>query len=181
MNLISSVTSLLSILTVVAQILIVLGLISYFLPGRIKVLDRLFSKYLVPFTFVIPVIATLGSLFLSEIAHFTPCLLCWYQRIFMYPLAFILTAAYFLKDKTLGIYTIILSLIGAVIAFYHYLLQINALKSVVPCSDTATAVDCAAKPFMHFGYISIPMMALSAFLLIIVLSAHQLRTSSGKK
>src|SRR3989344_6190167 len=125
MNLISSVTSLLAILTIAAQILVCLGLVSYFFPKRVKLLDRLFSQYLVPYTFVIPVIATVGSLFFSEIAHFSPCVLCWYQRIFMYPMAFILTIAYFMKDKTLAVYTIVLSAIGAVIAFYHYLLQIR--------------------------------------------------------
>src|SRR3989344_5721589 len=120
MNLISSVTSLLAILTIAAQVLIVLGLISYFFPKRIKLLDRLFSQYLVPFTFVVPLAATLGSLFFSEIAHFTPCVLCWIQRIFMYPLAIILPIAYFRKEN-LAIYSIALSAVGAVLAFYHYL------------------------------------------------------------
>lgn len=180
MNLISSVTSLLSVLTVVSQILIVLGLASFFFKGRVKMVDILFSKYLVQYVFVVPIIATLGSLFFSEVAHYTPCVLCWYQRILMYPQAFILTIAYFRKEN-LSVYAIVLSAVGAIVAFYHYLLQLGKVSEILPCSAVGYSVSCAQKFTLEFGYITIPMMALSAFLLIIVLSAHQLRLSSGKK
>ena len=179
MNLVSTVTTSLSVLTIIAQILIVLGLFSYFFPGRVKALDNLFKKYLVPNALVVPVIATLGSLFFSEVAHYTPCVLCWYQRILMYPLVLILGIAYLKKDRAWApLYAIGLSIIGALIAAYHYLLQVKAVSALVPCSNSALAVDCAQKVFMQFGYITIPMMALSAFLLIIVLQMLQLKRKS---
>ena len=174
MNLVSSVTTLLSVFTIIAQILIILGLINYFFPKRVKPLDDLFKK-IFPLVFVVPLVAMAGSLFFSEVAHYVPCILCWYQRIVMYPQAIILTIAYFRKDKNLAIYTIALSLIGAIISTYHYLLQIQAIHEIVPCTTTVVAVDCSQKIFMTFGYITIPMMALSAFLLTIVLQVHNLR------
>lgn len=175
MNLVSTVTTSLSALTIVAQIVTVLGIFVYFFPGRVKQLDLLFKKIFIPYTFFIPIFAMLGSLFFSEVAHYTPCVLCWYQRICMYPQALILGINFFKKDKNSAYYSIGLSLIGAVIAAYHYLLQIKAIHAIVPCSNSAVAVDCAQKPFMHFGYITLPMMALTAFLLIIVLQALRLK------
>lgn len=175
MNLVQTVTTSLSVLTVVAQILIVLGIFVYFFKGKVRALDNIFTKYLVPNVFVIPVIAMLGSLFFSEVAHYTPCVLCWYQRICMYPQLLILSIAYFKKDKNAAYYSIGLSIIGGLIAIYHYLLQVKAVHEIVPCSNSAVAVDCAQKVFMTFGYITIPMMALSAFALIIVLQALSLR------
>ena len=179
MDLVSRVTLLLATLTVIAQILVILGLISYFFPKRIKALDVLFIKYLSPNVFVVPVVAMLGSLFYSEVALYTPCVLCWYQRILMYPQAIILLAAKWREDKSVTIYSIILSAIGAVISTYHYLIQAGVIKEVVPCSLAPQAVDCAKKVTMTFGYISIPMMALSAFLLIIVLQFYNLRNKKS--
>jgi disulfide bond formation protein DsbB len=175
MELVKLVTTSLSILTILAQIATVLGLFVYFFPGRVKQIDSIYKKLFTPYVFVIPIAAMLGSLFFSEIAHYTPCILCWYQRILMYPLALILTVAFFRKDKNAAYYAIGLSIIGGVIAAYHYLLQVKALHAIVPCSNSSVAVDCAQKVFMTFGYITIPMMALSAFLLIIVLSALRLK------
>lgn len=180
MNLVAKVTILLSMLTVIAQILVVLGIVNYFFPKRVKILDILYSKYLAPNVFVIPLIAMLGSLFYSEVALYAPCVLCWYQRIFMYPQAIILTIAFWKKDKSFNFYSIVLSVIGSAIALYHYLLQRGVIKELVPCSAAPQAVDCAAKVHFTFGYISIPMMALSAFLLIIVLQTHNLRRLSNK-
>jgi disulfide bond formation protein DsbB len=179
MDLVSKVKLLLAVLTVLSQILVVLGLFVYFFPKRVKALDNLFNNFLSQRVFVIPVIATIGSLFYSEIAHYTPCVLCWYQRVLMYPQAIILSIAYWRKDKSFTLYSIILSVIGAVIALYHYLLQTGIIKEFVPCSLAPQAVDCAKKVTMTFGYISIPMMALSAFLLIIVLQALNLRNKKS--
>lgn len=174
MELVKTVTTSLSILTVVAQVITVLGLFVYFFPGRVKRLDNLFKKF-GPYSFIIPIIAMLGSLFFSEVAHYAPCILCWYQRILMYPMALIMVVAFIRKDKQAAYYVIGLSTIGSVIAAYHYLLQIKAIHAIVPCANSSVAVDCAQKVFMTFGYITIPMMALSAFLLIIVLSLLSLK------
>lgn len=68
-------------------------------------------------------IATIGSLYLSEVMKYEPCTLCWYQRILMYPLVVLLGAAIIRKDYKIGIYSLIIAIVGACISIYHYLLQ----------------------------------------------------------
>src|SRR3989344_5508160 len=108
------------------------------------------------------VVATSGSLFASEIAHLPPCVLCWYQRIAMYPLVVILTVGILKKDKALPFYVLPLSLIGAGIAFYQYLLQLGVFPNTVPC---ALGVSCTTKYVEWFGFVTIPFLSLVAFLI----------------
>jgi disulfide bond formation protein DsbB len=112
--------------------------------------------------FLVAPAATGGSLFFSEIAHFVPCKLCWYQRIFMYPQVILLGIAAVKNDFSIKRYILPLSITGLAIAIYHYALQMSPLP--LPCSDEL--VSCAAKQTAHFGYITIPLMSLTAFLLI---------------
>jgi disulfide bond formation protein DsbB len=112
------------------------------------------------------IIATLGSLYFSEVMHFIPCTLCWYQRIFMYPLAIILGAAVYRNDKGIYIYALPLSIIGLLIAGYHTLLQrIPYLQQFEMCS---TGVPCSKDYINWLGFITIPLLALIAFTIITV-------------
>lgn len=112
------------------------------------------------------VIATLGSLYLSEVLHFIPCTLCWYQRIFMYPLAIILGVAFYRNDKDIYRYTIPLSIIGMMISGYHILLQkVPYLQQFEMCK---TGVPCSKDYLNLLGFITIPMMALTAFTMITI-------------
>ena len=108
--------------------------------------------------------ATLGSLYFSEILQFVPCALCWYQRILMYPLVLIIPIGILRKDKGLPLYVLPLSAIGAVIALYHELLQLKIL-SVGPtlCSN---GVSCTTNYLSLFGFLSIPLLSLIAFIFI---------------
>lgn len=109
-------------------------------------------------------IATLASLYLSEILHWTPCVLCWYQRICMYPLIIILSVGILRKDKGLPFYVLPISILGACIAFYHYLLQRGIISaSLAPCQ---AGVSCTVKYTMWFGFITIPFLSLVAFVII---------------
>lgn len=109
-------------------------------------------------------VATLGSLFFSEVMHLTPCVLCWYQRIMMYPLVLILTVGVLLRDWRLRYYVLPLSLIGFAIAVYHNLLYYNILpESIAPCT---AGVSCTTRQIEWFGFITIPLMALTAFTVI---------------
>ncbi|MDP3995172.1 MAG: disulfide bond formation protein B [bacterium] len=169
--------TLLSVLTLIADIIIVLALLAWII-GRFRPLPFLhpiksfIRTYSLELLFIIPLIATLGSLYLSEIRHWTPCKLCWYQRIFMYPLVVIAGMALLRKARGIIAYVIPLSVIGALIAAWHYVEQIRArmapLDPLVPCD--LSGVSCAATPIFHFGYITIPVMAFSAFGLILVLA-----------
>ena len=106
---------------------------------------------------------TMGSLYLSEVAGYPPCKLCWYQRTAMYPLALILGMAAFRKDHKAGRYVVPIALVGAVISAYH------AGVERFPSLESGTcdpANPCSVIWVEHLGYITIPVMALSGFLLI---------------
>ncbi len=169
------VNYILSLLTVFAQILILVLVYFYFFNP--KSLNFFKNKFLV-FAFVVALTATLGSLFYSEIAGYEPCKLCWFQRIFMYPQAFILGLALYKKDLTVASYSLLLSSVGAVIAGYHYLLQLNIAPSL-PCSAVGYSVSCSQVFVMNFGYITIPLMAFTAFALLITLTLIERRMGSS--
>lgn len=115
---------------------------------------------------IIAVIATLGSLYFSEIRLFLPCELCWYQRIAMYPLAVILGIAAYTNDFKITKYALPFSVIGGSISFYHYLLEkVPGLATVKPCSK---GIPCDVPWINWFGFITIPFLALVAFILITV-------------
>lgn len=112
------------------------------------------------------VIATLGSLFFSEIRGFIPCEMCWYQRIMMYPLALILGIAAYYSDHRIVKYVLPLSVIGALTSLYHYSLQkLPSLVTASPCTD---GVPCNMQYINWFGFITIPFLALVAFVVISV-------------
>jgi len=110
-------------------------------------------------------IATLGSLFFSEVMQLIPCLLCWYQRIMMYPLVIVLTVGILLRDMRTKYYVLPLSLIGLSISIYHNLLYYGIIsESLAPC---ATGISCTTRQIEWLGFITIPLMALTAFIVII--------------
>lgn len=116
----------------------------------------------------ISIIATFGSLYFSEIKQYEPCELCWYQRILMYPFTVILGIAVIKKDYRISLYTMILSGIGALISTYHYLIQ-----KVTFFTDHAAAcgrVPCTGSYINLFGFITIPFLAGTAFILIFICS-----------
>jgi len=112
-------------------------------------------------------ISTLGSLFFSAIMQFAPCVLCWYQRIFMFPLAIILLVGLFPFDKSVVKYALPLALAGWFIAFYHNLLYAGIIpESIQPCSQ---GVSCTEDYINLFGIFTIPMLSLISFSTIVAL------------
>lgn len=164
----SSIIDGLAVLTIAAQIFIVLFGIVFILHKvnkKNKILKNIvefFSSNSLYFGLLVATVATTGSLFLSEIAGFAPCKLCWYQRIFMYPQVILLGIASFKNDCGIVKYTLPLLGIGIAVASYHYVLQMSPLP--LPCTDEIAS--CAAKQAARFGYITIPLMSWTAFLLI---------------
>lgn len=136
------------------------------------------QKYGYGFAFTIALVAMLMSLFYSDVANFGPCVLCWYQRIFMYPIVFLLGFAHLRAEKHLiAFYGIVLASIGAVISVYHNVLYYGesyGVQSIIPCSSIGLGPSCTTKYVEEFGFITIPLMALITFLLIIIsLSAYR--------
>jgi hypothetical protein len=113
--------------------------------------------------FAVALVATLGSLYFSEVVGFVPCLLCWYQRIAMYPLAVVLGVAALRVDAGIWRYALPLAGVGALISGYHVLIQLRPTLDVVTCTADA---PCTVRYLAVFGFVSIPVMAGCGFLAI---------------
>ncbi|MBT2678013.1 disulfide bond formation protein B [Bacillus sp. ISL-35] len=114
------------------------------------------------------IIAMFGSLYFSEIRQYEPCLLCWYQRIMMYPFALILGIAVVKKDYKISFYTMIMAAVGGLISLYHYSLQ--KVPFMADNAATCGRVPCTGQYINWFGFITIPFLALTAFIIIFSLS-----------
>lgn len=113
---------------------------------------------------IVAIIATLGSLYFSEIAGFIPCKLCWFQRILMYPLVIILGVGYYKSDSGIKHYALPLSIVGIVVSAVHYLHQKTELfDQVVKCTD---GIPCSGEYINWLGFITIPLLAFTAFTII---------------
>lgn len=105
--------------------------------------------------------ATLGSLFFSEVMELPPCSLCWYQRVFMFPLPFVVGAGLFPFDRRVVRYALPLAAVGAAVALYHLLLQLGVIPAdAAPCRQ---GVSCSDAQLQLLGFLSIPMLSLMAF------------------
>jgi len=118
-------------------------------------------------TWILVTASTLGSIFFSHIMDFAPCVLCWYQSIFLFPVVIILATGLFPFDKRVIIYSLPLAIIGWFVAFYHNLLYSGIIpQELQPCSK---GVSCTEKYIDLFGFITIPMLSLIAFSMVILL------------
>jgi len=132
-----------------------------------KKVDKKLELYLF-IAFGAALIATLGSLYFSEILKYVPCELCWYQRIFMYPQAVILAVAIAKKNHQIALYCLILSIIGGLISTYHYLIQKVSFMS--ENSISCGLIPCNSQYINWLGFITIPFLALTAFIIISICS-----------
>lgn len=114
---------------------------------------------------IVALVATMGSLFFSEVMHLPPCLLCWYQRICMYPLAVIATVGLATGDRHVARYLWPLALVGLSVAVYHNLLYYHVVpESLAPCT---AGVSCTDVQIEWLGFITIPLLSLTAFCIIV--------------
>ena len=116
--------------------------------------------------------STLGSLFFSEVMGYAPCVLCWYQRICMYPLVLILAVGLFPLDRNLVRYALPLSVLGFGMAIFHLLLVAGYIpESIKPCVQ---GVPCTEVQIQWFGFVTIPLLSGVSFLLIsaLLITAH---------
>ena len=112
-------------------------------------------------------VSALGSLFFSFVMEFAPCVLCWYQRIFLFPLVLILAIGLFPFDKKVVKYALPLAIAGWLTAAYHNLLYAGIIpESIQPCSK---GVSCTEEYINLFGFLSIPMLSLLSFSTIFTL------------
>jgi len=160
----------LSILAVVLALLIVLGIATS--RGRLWLTSELLGRERIPLgvAWMVAAIAMSGSLYFSEVVGFIPCLYCWYQRIAMFPMVLILAIAFVLRDGKIWRYLLPLAGIGLLLSAYHTMIELRPSLAVGTCD---AAASCTVRLFAVLGFISIPVMAGSAFLLIAALMLVQ--------
>ncbi len=134
--------------------------------GGAATLDRLLAERGMYVAMAAALVATLGSLYFSEVRLYIPCRLCWFQRIFMYPLAFLIPVGLLRRDAGLRLYVLPLAFVGGGISLYHVLMQKTSL--VTESAACLTSVPCSGQYINWFGFISIPVLALTAFAVIIL-------------
>lgn len=124
---------------------------------------------------LIAIIAMTGSLYFSQIVGLTPCVLCWYQRIAMYPLVIVLALALWRQEETvIARYVLPLALLGGAIALFHWLLQLGIIPdAAAPCS---AGVSCTTRFIVFGGFVTIPLLSLVAFSLISAASYTTIRS-----
>jgi disulfide bond formation protein DsbB len=171
-------SQILAILTLVSNVFI-LTYLFLLISGKKRFMHSV-KPYALWFGLIVSLVAMLGSLYYSDILGYEPCRLCWYQRIFMYSQVFMFATALLKSDTGVWKYSLPLSWIGAVIAAYHYYIQI-AIKPIlaVPCSAVGYSASCTETFTTSFGYITIPLMALSAFILLIILGMDNKSSTTG--
>lgn len=176
-SLAQNTSDILSFLTVLSGFIAIFMVILLATPlkrrGWGKTAYDFFSDNAVLFAFLVALASVASSMFYDLVIGFAPCLLCWWQRIFLYPQAVLLLIALIKDSEDVRKYCFALSGIGILFSIYHSYLQFGG-ESIFPCS--ATGVSCEHVYFVEFGYVTIPTMALTAFALIILLMLFKKRS-----
>lgn len=161
-------SKIISISTLISNILFILFLLLYFTNKKVKIKSILFVKKYILEIILLPIFfSVVGSLIYSEILGFKPCVLCWYQRILIYPQLILLLLAIKKNDKNIIEYLIPFSWIGFLISLYQSYSNWGG-GSILPC--TASGGECSRIYVLDYGYITIPFMALSVFIYILSIS-----------
>lgn len=169
-------TTFFALLAILAQaavvVAILLAVAGRFVPAIGQVRSRaaaVVAPQAVGLAAVVALVCTLGSLYLSEVAEFVPCRLCWYQRAAMYPLVVVLPLAAVTGRRGLRILGAALATVGGAVSIFHILVErYPSLESSTSCDPTN---PCSIVWVEHFGYLTIPTMALSGFALVLTLLA----------
>jgi len=123
--------------------------------------------------FLLSLVATFGSLFFSEVMRYPPCALCWYQRIFLYPLVFVFGVAVWTDDSGYRKYAFPFAVTGTLIAAYHNLLYYGFIaEALAPCTQ---GVSCSSKQLELFGFVTIPLLSMVGFLVIVGLLVFDIK------
>lgn len=155
--------------TLASHVVFVIFLFLYFTQSSLKEGTQKFvKKYIDEIIFLISFTALAGSLIYSNIIGFPPCELCWIQRIFMYPQPLLALVSFWRKEKLAVFYALPLSILGGLVALFQSLTDWGVGGSLLPC--TASGGACSRVYVMEYGYITIPVMALTAFVYLLTVS-----------
>ena len=155
---------------IITQVIcVVLLALLFFGPKKNIFLDYV-NKHFLILGFLISLVSAIFPLVYSEIIHFLPCYLCWWQRVFMFPLMFLFGIAFWDKDRRVVRYALPLLCMGFLVSAYQNFFYYFGESSSLPCD--ASGISCYQRLVSEFGgYISIPMMALTAFVALLTLLA----------
>lgn len=173
-------TKVLAIFTLEGNVLFVLLLIAHVVAKPLfrKVMHWI-GEHALPLGLFLSASSTIGSLIYSQVVGYPACILCWIQRIFMYPQMFLFGLAYFRKDRSIIPYALLLTILGGAVALYQWIKDMLALYGdgsvSLGCPVVAGLPSCDRIYVLEFGYITIPMIALNAFILIAVVLYASIR------
>lgn len=128
------------------------------------------NKYLINLVLVVSLGAVLGSLYYSNVIGFPPCVLCWWQRVLLFPIPLLLVVSKIKRDNNVMQYVVPFAILSAVIALYQSYIYLGG-SSILPC--TAEGGDCSKIYVMAFGYITIPVMSLTVSVYLYILSWYK--------
>lgn len=148
-------------------VFVFLVLVILFRPKFFEGYASLIGRHSIKLALLVSLGALLGSLFYSNILGFDPCILCWWQRVLLFPIPLILGVALYTKDNDVMKYVLPLAYISGVLALYQSYVNLGG-SSILPC--TAEGGECSRVYVMAFGYITIPLMSLTVSLYIILLA-----------
>jgi disulfide bond formation protein DsbB len=174
---VSTLIYLMALGTVVLDVALVVKVLALFhRPSRAQIV-RTGRRYGILAIFLLSAVSIAGSLLIQYAGALAPCILCWWQRIFMYPIAIISLIA-FIKNVELSDiadYLLALSFLGALVALYQHLLQMLPAGALLPCDPSN---DCAVRSVFEFGFVTLPWMALTMFaaVFLIALIGRKLRS-----
>jgi len=172
-----------SLLTIVLGIFLLIWIISLvYFSKRKKECEKFSSifKYSLPIGFFVSLVASLITLYYSDILGVLPCGLCWFQRVSLYAMVLIFGLAWLRNDKNIFPYVLVLSIFGEIISLYHHYLQMG-YSELLPCPVVASTIDCAKPTFIEFGFITFPFMAVILFIFFILLASFAHNCSKKTK
>jgi disulfide bond formation protein DsbB len=139
------------------------------------------GEFSMPISFFITFGATIGSLVYSEVVGYPACILCWIQRVFMYPQAVLYFVAVWRRESLIAPYGFALSIVGGGVALYQWVKDMIHVYSgvIVPCPAVAGLPSCDTIYILKLGYITIPMIALNAFILLLIVNWASMRHGRG--
>jgi disulfide bond formation protein DsbB len=163
--------------TVLLDAVVVIGVFALVKRAWREKMFALMRDYALVSFIVLSVLSVAGTLLLQYADNLAPCVLCWWQRVFMYPIAFISLIAFAKNTSRSDIadYVLALSIPGALVALYQHLLQVLPTGALIPCDPTN---DCAVRSVFEFGFVTLPWMGFTVFiaLICIALVARQSET-----
>ena len=162
---VSDVTTILAVLATVGAVVGVGGAVAAVLPGIGSRLRAALAGQGVPLAWLVALVATLGSLYLSEVAHFTPCRLCWYQRIAMYPLVVVLGIGWLRREAAARLTGAVLAGLGLAVNLWHLAVELWPSIEGDGCDP---ANPCSLRWVEVWGFWTIPRMATVAFALVLL-------------